>query len=232
MRGLVFGSLLLAACGGDSTKNQGGVPATERSEGGGPEDASVALDEGAPTPDADSPDAVAEAAEGPLDEVAALLAGRFDSADQADEDAAYYPISLRVCPASVPALGERVLYVEQAMVGRVDEPYRQRLYVLERDGERIRSVVWAFEQPELLVGWCDALIRPGIEEAVPVPREGCTVFLERVGDRNYAGATDGHATAEVELFADRVQSWDRGYDATGTQVWGAVAGPYRFVRRE
>jgi hypothetical protein len=27
-----------------------------------------------------------------------------------------------------------------------------------------------------------------------------------------------------------LDSWDRGYDRDGKQVWGAVTGPYRFDR--
>jgi hypothetical protein len=35
----------------------------------------------------------------------------------------------------------------------------------------------------------------------------------------------------VVLGADRMVSWDRGWDATGAQVWGATKGGYIFVKR-
>jgi len=51
--------------------------------------------------------------------------------------------------------------------------------------------------------------------------EGCESTL--------SGAT--YATSEVTLDASTLESWDRGYDAEGTQVWGATAGPYVFDRK-
>ena len=32
----------------------------------------------------------------------------------------------------------------------------------------------------------------------------------------------------AEIRADRIVSWDRGFDAEGRQVWGAENGPYVF----
>jgi hypothetical protein len=40
-----------------------------------------------------------------------------------------------------------------------------------------------------------------------------------------------YATSTVRLFADKFVSWDRGYDASGKPVWGAVEGGYVFERR-
>ena len=59
----------------------------------------------------------------------------------------------------------------------------------------------------------------------------------------FVGATDDkacknawgkatYATSEVTLTPTEIRSWDRGYDADDVQVWGAVAGPYVFVRQE
>ena len=33
------------------------------------------------------------------------------------------------------------------------------------------------------------------------------------------------------IVAGRFHSWDRGFDASGKQVWGATAGPYEFVKQ-
>ena len=71
-------------------------------------------------------------------------------------------------------------------------------------------------------------------------RDGCSIYLTRVGDA-YAGSTRGggcasslagasYATSEVTIERDVLTSWDRGFDAAGTHVWGAVEGPYVFVR--
>jgi hypothetical protein len=37
-------------------------------------------------------------------------------------------------------------------------------------------------------------------------------------------------SSEVVLLPGVLETWDRGFDAAGQQVWGAVKGPYRFVR--
>jgi len=39
-----------------------------------------------------------------------------------------------------------------------------------------------------------------------------------------------YATSEVRLTLARMESWDRGFDRPGTQVWGATEGPYIFER--
>ena len=49
------------------------------------------------------------------DEVYNLLQGNFDSSQQASDDPTYFNISLKMCPIDAAWLGERVLYVEQAM---------------------------------------------------------------------------------------------------------------------
>jgi CpeT protein len=35
----------------------------------------------------------------------------------------------------------------------------------------------------------------------------------------------------VTLNDEGMQSWDRGYDTAGAQVWGAEKGAYIFVRK-
>jgi hypothetical protein len=169
------------------------------------------------------------------------LLGRFDSATQARADPRYFSIDVEACRVEVPSLGPRVLYLEQARTGMA--PYRQRLYVLERDGadDRVVSRVFELNTPRKYVGLCSDPSRAAFTPDDVVEREGCAVHLTARGD-GFVGGTVGHscestlmgasyATSEVELRPDGFTSWDRGYDAAGRQVWGATAGPYRFVRR-
>jgi len=153
-------------------------------------------------------------------------------------------VQLLGCPVDAPELGERVLYIEQAMRERSSEPYRQRLYVIEPGADPAReaiSRVYALEDPASFVGQCsvDTLRRVLADEAYE--REGCQVMLRRDGG-GFVGETDGascrstlrgasYATSEVSLQEERIDSWDRGYDAAGRQVWGATEGPYRFERQ-
>lgn len=201
-------------------------------------------DAGAPSPDAEpAPDAAApvEAAELLRD----YLTGRFDSADQAASDPRYFSIHLAVCRVDAPELGPRVLYVEQARSDSLREPYRQRLYVIDPIAEdpsrRAVSRVFELTAPAPSIGLCDRA-EPGVFRAVDaVERVGCGVFMTYETDR-FTGATHERdcasalngatsATSEVELTAELMTSWDRGYNAAGAQVWGATAGPYRFQRR-
>ena len=146
---------------------------------------------------------------------------------------------------SAPTLGVEVLYVEQALAETPGEPYRQRLYVLETSetGEVTSRVFQArvAGSASRLTGLCalpDRVVDGGLFEE----RTGCAVVMRTEGDA-LVGGTVGtgcastlegatYATSDVRLTDTRITSWDRGYDASGGQVWGAVAGPYEFDRRE
>lgn len=183
----------------------------------------------------------------PAAEVAALMAGQFDSREQAASDPAFRPIALAMVPIWTDRTDAHWLYVEQAMADTPDRPYRQRVYRVSNgaDGE-VASAVYTLTAPERFVqGWRNGAL-DALREDMLQPRAGCTVYLRREGMRRagavWLGATRGrdcaselrgasYATAEVRLEAGRMASWDRGYAADGRQVWGSTAGPYVFVRR-
>lgn len=190
-----------------------------------------------------------------VERVVELLTGRFDSSAQAASTPDYFDIHLAICAIEAPGLGKHVLYVEQARADKLAEPYRQRLYVVE-GGERgeVISRVFEFTDPKPFTGFCDkaAAERPAYTEGLAAEKVGCAVHLREMsynsdesglGERpaGFGGGTIGdgcpsslrgatHATSTVVLTAAGMQSWDQGFDATGTQVWGATAGPYHFLR--
>ena len=89
-----------------------------------------------------------------LDTLESWLTGHFSSARQSIEQPTYFDISLAMCPVSAPELGDRVLYVEQAMNGQ--SPYRQRLYVLaaaEEDDSILRTLVYTLGNPAAFTGY-------------------------------------------------------------------------------
>lgn len=173
-----------------------------------------------------------------------MLIGQYDSAAQAAANPEFREIHLRICPVSVPSLGAWVLYVEQVAAESLSAPYRQRLYVVEPDPsapEVAVSRVFELDAPEAAVGLCDAPDRLSLTADDAEERPGCAVTLAWQ-DGAFVGATHptaclstlrgaSYATSEVRLTAEGLTSWDRGYDAAGAQVWGAVVGPYEFVRR-
>lgn len=137
------------------------------------------------------------------------------------------------------------LYVEQAVVGHEDKPYRQRVYhVVPDDGDGVRCDV--YELPGDPLAHAGDWNRPApLADVTPqalVPRTGCSVHLRRVAPDRFEGATRGEgcastlagakfATSEVTLTMHRLESLDRGWSAPGQQVWGSENGPYRFLKR-
>jgi hypothetical protein len=156
----------------------------------------------------------------------------------------YFAVQLDTCPVDAPELGERVLYVEQAVMDQLDQPYRQRLYVVEPGPDReFQAVSRVFElnEPQAFAGACGEPARRTIGAAEAFERQGCLVALSWEGD-HYGGSTPGtacksdlngalYATSEVALFPAAFLSWDRGFNAAGQQVWGATDGAYVFERR-
>ncbi len=180
---------------------------------------------------------------GAADAVVRLLTGRFDSADQARSSPGFAAIQVVACPADVPVLGPRVLYVEQARMESPDAPERQRVLVLE-PGEPIESAavsrVFELAVPGSSVGACGFAVRPRFTRDELVERVGCAMAL-RSDATVWRGSTSGrgcpstlrgatYVTSEVVLDTLGYRAWDRGFDASGTQRWGE-SGPYVFVRR-
>lgn len=185
------------------------------------------------------------------DQLACWLTGKFDSGSQAIADPTYFKILLRICPVSVPDLAPRVLYVEQAVATTPKQPYRQRLYVVEtRDSasQKVASRVYELADPLAAVGLCDDPTSLTLTAADAVERPGCVVELtwkpdaQAEGGGTFVGGTNGkecgstmngatYATTEVTLTAKQLLSWDRGYDDTDKQVWGATKGGYKFDRK-
>ena len=132
------------------------------------------------------------------------------------------------------------LYVEQAVATSLDQPYRQRVYRLTgpRDGV-FESEVYAIPEPLRFAGaWREERPLAGLTPDDLARRDGCTVYL-RWSDGAFEGSTRedacsstlrgaSYATSAVRAFADRLESWDRGFDADGNQVWGAEKGGYVF----
>jgi len=213
-------------CGGDAT-----------ADAGGPADAAVdaAVDAAADAPRVVDPAVAART-------VYQYLLGRFDSAAQAQSDPRFFAIQLVTCAVTAPELGALVMYVEQARLDTPTQPYRQRLYAVQPgDDGAVVSRVFELRRPERAVGLCDRATPAEYLAEEVIERDGCAVYLTPEGDR-FVGGTRGeacastlmgasYATSEVTLRADGMDSWDRGYNSTMRQVWGATAGAYRFLRR-
>lgn len=179
-----------------------------------------------------------------LEGVAAWMTGSFSSAAQAAADPEFRDIRLHVAPIWPEAEGVRWLYIEQAAADRLAAPYRQRVYRLrEIEPGLIESEIYTITGPERVIGaFRDEAVRARLLPSELALREGCTVYLKWTRDA-FVGGTLGtlcssdlagaaYATTVVTLGEGRLESWDRGFDASGVQVWGSEKGPYLFVRDE
>jgi cyclomaltodextrinase len=178
-----------------------------------------------------------------LDVLEGYMVGSFNSLDQAKADSAYLDIALEVVPVWTGRTDGKWLYVEQAVAGRRQRPYRQRVYHLTQEGDgAIRSEVYSLPDPLRFAGaW--KLDRPlaGLSPDSLEIRSGCAVILRRTSAGSFEGSTTGtdcasslygaaYATSEVSVTRDAMTSWDRGFDQSGAQVWGVTLGPYIFRR--
>ena len=179
----------------------------------------------------------------PANDVFELLQGNFDSSAQAATDPSFFGISLKMCAFEMPELGERVLYVEQASLEDLQNPYRQRIYRVDSAEDRVASHVYAIETSveNAMVGACNAPDEISVSIDQIVERTGCTVWLTQDEDGAYSGGTEGtecrstlggaaYATSSVYLSQTTIESWDQGWDSDANHVWGAISGPYIFDR--
>lgn len=188
--------------------------------------------------------AVPATAEEPgIDTLFEWMTGSFSSAAQAEDDSNYHHITLEMAPIWADRAGEHWIYVEQALGTMPDKPYRQRVYrVTQVEDGTFVSVVYTMPNPEKYVGaWQAETPLANLKPEDLELREGCTVYLEYDAEKErFTGGTRGegcssslrgaaYATSEVVIIPGRLESWDRGFDQTGAQVWGAEAGPYIFI---
>lgn len=176
-------------------------------------------------------------------EITQWMTGTFSSAEQASQDPAFYDISLVMYPIWEDDEEASWLYVEQAVTAIRDKPYRQRIYrITTGEDDVVESRVYALHEPSRFIhGWENPDIFSSISSDSLIIREGCAVFLERTSARSFQGATKpntcvstlrgaSYATSKVEVFQDKIISWDQGWDKDGKQVWGAEKGGYIFKR--
>jgi hypothetical protein len=190
-----------------------------------------------------APPAEAPPKDATLAQLAKLMSGHFSSAAQAKEDESYFDIRLAMVPMWQDRKDGPWLYVEQAVARALERPYRQRVYRLRRIADGLyESRVYAFPDAKSRAGaWKEAAPLADLSPDDLEEKDGCGVVLRRRDDGTFEGGTLGmacrntfggaaYATSFVTVFDDRLEAWDRGYDAENKPVWGPDAGPYVFRR--
>lgn len=175
--------------------------------------------------------------------LADLMTGSFSSAAQAAADKDFLEIVLHMSPIWTDRADGPWLYVEQAVASAPGRPYRQRVYrLVDLEAGAVRSDVYTLPGDALRFAgaWTDGAKLAGLSPDQLTLRAGCSLTLRPVNaGASFVGTTEGtgcasdlrgaaYATSEATVTADRLISWDRGFDSAGRQVWGAVKGGYVF----
>ncbi len=171
--------------------------------------------------------------------VAQHLVGTMDTSQQANADSNFVSVQMTTCTIrpTNPEPNSVYLYQEQALTRKLSQPYRQRFLqlALSGDQQRVESRTFKPSEPDRLIGFCEnpqaiasqelgtpvctVALRPSALGFVgSTPAEGCPVTMR--------GAT---RLSNVVVLHDRgMDTWDRGFDDSGNQLWGAKATPYRY----
>lgn len=181
----------------------------------------------------------------PLDHLAAFLTGSFSSADQARGHQNFRAATLHITPIWTDRSDGPWLYLEQALVDAPAHPYRQLIYQLAaRSDHTLEARIFDLPDPIAATGaWKDPALLAKLTPANLVTREGCTLILRLQPGGTFKGGTEGtgcastlrgasHSTIETVISNLQIVSWERGYNAAGTQVWGSIHGGYVFKRVE
>ncbi len=173
-------------------------------------------------------------------ELVSAMTGSFSSENQAALDSTYFNISLHMYPIW-PEKNGHWLYVEQALFDKQEEPYRQRIYKVSRENDSVlKSETFTFPNEAL---WICKWQTPEFFDKLLIEsllkREGCDVLLKKSEDNVFVGKTNDksclsdlqgatYVTTEVEISEKKIISWDRGFNAQDSLVWGASQGGYIF----
>lgn len=178
-------------------------------------------------------------------EVVSHLLGVMDTSAQAAANSKSANVRMTTCKIQVRDATERdrnvtFLYQEQALSQKLEQPYRQRFLRIAPSLERqsVRSLSFRPTQAETWIGLCS---QPEAQRVVTLQDLGtpvCSVWLQKSGI-NYVGLTPAEGcsanvrgavkiTNRIVLHDTGMDTWDRGFDAAGKQVWGAASDSYQF----
>lgn len=182
------------------------------------------------------------------EDVAALLEGQMVTSAQSMENPEAPRVRMTTCRIQVTNAsadpGSIFLYQEQALTNNLSKPYRQRFLQISPSPatESVRSLSFRPTTAATFAGLCN---KSPAERTLRLSNLGtyvCSVFLKPSGNTyigntpingcpaNYRGAV--RITNQIELTPTGMNTWDRGFDANGQQVWGAKTEAYQYHRLE
>jgi hypothetical protein len=179
--------------------------------------------------------------------VVSHLVGVMDTSAQAAANPKAPSVRMTTCKIQVEdsrnsnsAFPSVYLYQEQALTQKLNQPYRQRFLQIQpsQDRETVESKSFKPQRSETVVGLCN---KPKEKRTVKLSELGdsvCSVFLKPT-ETGFVGETPSQGcpakvrgavkiTNRIVLRPEGMDTWDRGYDANGNQVWGAQSDSYQF----
>ncbi|XHX78132.1 MAG: chromophore lyase CpcT/CpeT [Stenomitos frigidus ULC029] len=183
------------------------------------------------------------------DAVASRLEGVMDTSAQALANVKAPNVRMITCRVRLTTEAELqhhsiFLYQEQSLENKLSNPYRQRFLQISPSAysQSVRSRSF---KPATPTAWINFCAKPESERTIQTRDLGtvvCSVFLKLSGDA-YVGNTpaDGcpgnvrgavRIKNHIVLRTIGMDTWDRGFDAAGKQVWGATAESYQFRRSQ
>lgn len=178
--------------------------------------------------------------------LARWMAADFSNQAQAFENPPFFA-HIRVCMRPLPLglLGGVSFFIEQAYDYTLNDPYRVRaLKLLVQDGHIVIENYQVQDETKFYGASRDLSRLQQLQASQLEPLPGCNMIVTWTG-HSFKGAVEpgkacmivrkGKTTyldSEFEIDEQRFTSLDRGRDPeTDEQVWGALAGPFEFIRR-
>jgi uncharacterized lipoprotein YbaY len=176
------------------------------------------------------------------EQVVQHLEGILSTAQRAAANPNVANVTMTTCRVTVanapkPAI---YLYQEQAIADKLTQPYRQRILAISPSptSQTIRSRSYKLADQAKWVNFCDRPSRQIQPQDFPIVV--CAVFLKPTPE-GFSGTTEATGCPanvrgavmirnRIRLHPNGMDTWDRGYDAQGKQVWGAGDAPYQFLR--
>lgn len=180
-----------------------------------------------------------QAVDSRVEALAALMAGEYQIRN---EDVIMTDRRTRI---DAPALGDVVFYLE-VRLGEALDVYRQRLLVLEGEGDEIIQRAYSLVEPGRWAGaGADDFQGVGRDVVAPTLPEGCEQRWTKT-DRGFRGYTDParcvivssrtgkprRIEAESLLSASGLSQAERGFDEDGRQLFGTEPGGAYWLARQ
>ncbi|HAC64338.1 MAG TPA: chorismate mutase [Cyanothece sp. UBA12306] len=176
-----------------------------------------------------------------VERVVSHLVGVMDTTKQADNNPKAPSVRMTTCRVQMVEVPEMVyLYQEQALTKNLDHPYRQRILQIKpsEDGQTVISESFKVINAEQLIGLCNQPETSRKLTLETLDKSVCSVFL-KPKDNGYIGNTPPEGcpanvrgaltiTNTILLHETGMDTWDRGLDENGNQVWGARKDSYQY----